>query len=250
MGLHIYSGSLVRFFTNDWENEIQRMARENGYTYQASYPDGEPNWPTRAKALEHVGWMQSLMAEDAASESETVGWLDDVEEYHTIKLHDEAREALLIVSAHLRRPELPMPTQMPKSVDDDVAFAEAAAKGYLVEAIAPFEASLFIPGTFARVSFIEDPLGTKRLTCSTERLRAALQNVKLRFWQDRVAPEEWLERGLTFARRSGAKSADGDWIMDAEPPDSLKRNAEFGFAVYSNLLAFSDRHRTAIVTSW
>lgn len=250
MGLHIYSGSLVRFFTNEWENEIQRVARERGFEYQAHYPDGEPNWPTREKALRHVTWMKSTIQESLETASETLRWCDDVDEYRTVKLHGEAREALLMVAAHLRRPDLPMPTQMPPTIDDDVAFAEAGEKGYLVEAIAPFEASLFIPGVFARVSFIEDPLGDKRLTCSTERLRLALQHVKRQYWHDQVSLDAWLERGLVYARGSGTTLDSGDWIADTEPQNSVRGNAEFGFAVYSSLLEFSDRHQTAIVTSW
>jgi hypothetical protein len=250
MGLHIYSGSLVRFFTNDWENEIQRMAREKGFEYQARYPDGEPEWPTRGKASEHVAWMRSTIEAGLDATSEKLSWHNDPSEYLTIKLHVEAREALLVVAAHLRRPELPMPKQMPPSLDDDVAFAEAGKKGYLVEAIAPFEASLFIPGTFSRVSFMQDPLGSERLTCSTERLRLALENLKHQYWQDRTTPAEWLERGLVYARGAGSKAANGDWVAEQEPPDSLRGNAEFAFAVYSKLLQFSDRHHAPIITTW
>jgi hypothetical protein len=62
MGLHIYSGSLVRFFTNDWENEIQQLARKHGIEYQTSFPEGEPDWPTRNAAIEHLSWMRSTLA--------------------------------------------------------------------------------------------------------------------------------------------------------------------------------------------
>jgi hypothetical protein len=184
---------------------------------------------------------------------ETIGWRDDVEEYHTIKLHDEAREAIMIGAAHLRRPDLPMATQMPATPDDDKALAEAGPKGYLVDAIAPFEAALIIPGGFERVSFLEDPLGDKRLTCSRERLRNALREVRRGYWNDEVEPAAWLERGLVFARgATTTTSIDGQEteIGEIEPADSLKGNAEFAYAVFSSILDFSDRNQTAIVTSW
>lgn len=253
MGLHIYSGSLVRYFTNNWENEIQKLAREQGIEYEVHYSDGEPNWPTTEAAAEYVAWLRSTLLAAPEVTTESVQWRDDVDPYYTVKLHEEAREAIMIVSAHLQRPELTMPTQMPTAVEDDIAYAEAGSKGYLLESIAPFEASLIIPGTFPRISFMEDPLGYKRLTCSSARVRAALNATRQRFWNGAVEPAAWLERGLVYAyNSSSSQQVDGRWIeqREQEPADSLKGNAEFAFAVFSSMLEFSDRYHSAIVTTW
>jgi hypothetical protein len=253
MGLHIYSGSLVRYFTNDWENEIQRYARENGIEYQMHYADGEPKWPAREAAADHITWMKTTLSTSPGVGANALLWNDEVEPYHTIKLHDEAREAIAIISAHLQRPDLPMPSKMPAVPGEDAAYAEAGSKGYLVTAIAPLEASLVIPGSYARISMIEDPLGQKRLTCSTARLREALDSVQKRVWADGARPAEWLERGLVYARNSSSsKEIDGSWVeeRDEEPENSLRENAEFAFAVLTSMLAFSDRHHCAIVSTW
>jgi hypothetical protein len=253
MGLHIYSGSLVRYFTNDWENEIQRNARENGIEYRMHYPDGEPSWPTRKAATEHVAWIKSTLVSTPDIGPDAVSWNDEVDQYHTVKLHDEAREALAIVAAHRRRPDLPLPVKMPAIAGDDPAYAEAGPRDYLLDSIAPLEASLIVPGTFTRLSLMEDPLGSKRLTCSTGRLRTALAEVEQYFWRGGVQPAEWLRRGLVFARNaSSSRQIDGQWVeeRDEEPADSLRGNAEFAFGVFTSMLDFSDRHKTAIVTSW
>ncbi|MCC6919548.1 MAG: hypothetical protein IT548_10110 [Alphaproteobacteria bacterium] len=246
MGLHIYAGSLVRLFTNDWENEVQRASRERGFTYQTNYQGGEPSWPTPAKAAEHVAWMRETLVATPDVGPGAVDWRDDTNDYHTIKLHEEGRDAIAIISAHLRRPDLPMPSRMPVSAADDLAYAEAGAKGYLMDAVAPFDATLIIPGTFARISLIQDPLGEMRIVCSTALLQASLDAVKQGFWAGAVEPDVWRNRGLVYARSGGTRSADGTWLPEPEPPDSLRGNAEFAFGVYTSMLAFSQHHHAAI----
>lgn len=240
MGVHIYSGSLVRFYTNDWENEIQRWARENGVEYQSSFSGESPSWPTVEKAKEHLAWMRSTF-ESAAS------WNDDETDYHTIKLHQEGRDALALVAAHLQRPDVPMATTMPDDMMSDVAYAEAGPKGYLIGPIAAFDCSLILPGDFDGVRFVESPMREKVLTCSTEFLKAAMAYVSKNYWNDCVDPKAWIERGLVHARESGFVDVEsGGFVAEKEPENSLKGNAEFAFGVYSSVLTFSDSHNTAI----
>jgi hypothetical protein len=242
MGLHIYSGSLVRFYTNDWENEIQRLARENGMEYRTDYPFGKPKWPNKVHAVEHLEWMRSTLAESLGP----LSWNDDLEEYHTIKLHHEGREAVTMVAAYLHRPDLVMPATMPANIEGDPAYAEAGAKGYLVGPIAAFEAGLVLPGDFDRLRFIESPMQEQVLICSTAFLRSALTFVAKRYWNGEVHPSDWAQRGLAYARSGGTKGPDGTWTAEAEPADSFRGNAEFAFGVYTSMLEFSERHNTAI----
>ena len=234
MGTHIYSGSLVRFYTNDWENEVQRYARESGHTYSTNWSGKEPSWPTRDEAAARLGQMRSDLLRTIELEPESALWRGDVADYHTIKLHAEAREAIKIVAAHLHRPDLPFPTEMPEDAQLDPAYAEAADKGYLIGPIAAFDCSLIIPGRFERVTFVASPLNERVLLCSTEFLRASLYFVANGFWNATVKPAEWRARGLIFARG------------DEEPDEALKGNAEFAFGVYSEMLKYSDAHATAI----
>lgn len=247
MGLHIYSGSLVRLYTNDWENEIRRWARENGVEYQASFSGAPPVWPTPEQAKEHLLWMRSVLAEQVGAAH--VSWNDEAPEYHTLKLHQDGRDAITLVAAHLHRPDLPMPTQMPSALMDDPAYAEAGKKGYLLGPIAAFDASLILPGDFEGVQFIESPMHENVLICSKAFLRAALSFVEAKYWDDKVEPSAWVDRGLLYARGSGStRVVDGQRIeeRDEEPADSLRGNAEFAFGVYSSMLEFSDKYNTAI----
>lgn len=240
MGVHIYSGSLVRFYTNNWENEIQRWARESGFDYQSSYSGEAPTWPTADEAREHLAWMRSTFEPG-------VSWEDDGEDYHTIKLHQEGRDALALVAAHLHRSDLAMPTTMPADLMSDVAYAEAGSKGYLIGPIAAFDASLILPGNFDGVRFVESPLGEQVLTCSTAFLRSAMAFVSDNYFDDGVDPAAWIDRGLIYAHGSGhVDAASGEFIADEQPENSLKGNAQFAFGVYSRLLAFSREHNTAI----
>jgi hypothetical protein len=176
-------------------------------------------------------------------------WRDDVAEYHTIKLHAEGRDAIKIAAAHLHRPDLPFPTQIPADCESDPAYAEAGAKGYLIGPIAAFDCSLILHGPFDGVSWAPSPLGEQVLMCSVDFLRAGLQFVSNGLWNGETRPVEWRRRGLMFARDSAQLSAqdgavEANW--DDEPAESLKGNAEFAFGVYSEILDFADQHRTAI----
>src|SRR6185369_1467304 len=127
--------------------------------------------------------------------------------------------------AHLHRPDLPMPHQMPDEPYDDVAYSEAEPKGYLFEHMAPFEAALIFPGAFTTLRLLEDPLGAKVLTCSTGLLRGALVFVRDGFWNGAVEPDAWLKRGLVHARgAASSEQIDGKWVDErkAEPSGSLR----------------------------
>jgi hypothetical protein len=253
MGLHIYAGSLFRFFTNDWDNEIKQWSRENGAEYEAIYLDSRPEQPTKEAISAHIDWMKGILAQSIGIAGSNGVWNDDIKEYMTYKLHDEGREALTIVSAHLCRPDLTMPDKMPVDLLEDQALSEAGEGGYLLDAIAPIESSLLIPGDFTKVLRIVDPLGDGRLICSTGRLRTVLERLKSQYWNGVVQPSAWLERGLVYARGASTVRMVGDkWVetREAEPTDSLRGNAEFAFSVYSEILAFSQRHGAPIVTSW
>lgn len=250
MGVHIYTGSLVRFYTNDWENEIQRFCRESGHSYKTTWQgESEPKWPSSELAAQRLNDLQDAIVRDLGLPSDSVLWRDDVADYHTIKLHTEAREAIKIVAAHLHRPDLAFPAQMPKNCDEDPAYAEAGAKGYLIGPIAAFDCSLIVHGAFDGVTWAVSPLGERVLTCSVEFLRAGLLFVSNGFWNGKTTPKEWRQRGLVFARDSGQLSRQGDVVeavRDEEPAESLKANAEFAFGVYTEILDFADKNKTAI----
>lgn len=249
MGLHIYSGALVRFYTNDWENEIKKFAREQGIEYQRAWNGDEPVWPTKDEAIEHLAWMRETIIETMKPPDAAL-WNDSIAEYHTIKLHDEAREAICLVAAHLHRPDLLMPQRMPDEAYRDQAYKEAGAKGYLIGPIAAFESALIVPCPFDGVSLIQSPLDEQVLTCSTALLRKALDFVREGYWRGEVDSRNWAERGLGFSRNSGYRDENSaQWIACAEPEESLRLNAEFAFSVYSSMLEFSDANGTAIALS-
>jgi hypothetical protein len=247
LGLHIYTGSLVRFFTNDWENEIQKMSRHNGIEYRTHYANGEPKWSTRPEAESFVTWLRGTFAAKRGVAPDQLLWTDDASDYQTFKLHDEGREAIAILSAYQFRPDLTLPKRMPAEPYDDPAVTDAQLQGYMFEALLPFDAELLIPGTFEDVSFVQDALGRKRLCCSTQRLRLALQRIRSQAFGNEPDFPTWLAEGLCYARGSGEVLPDGTMKKEIEPEGSLARNAMFGFAVYSTILDFSDRHGAAIV---
>lgn len=247
MGLHIYSGSLVRFFTNDWENEIKKLSRLNGWKYTMHYPDGEPNWPSVADVEDFSRWLSDLILRQVDTTPDQLQWKDNQFDYHTFKLHDEAREAMTIVSAHEFRPELVLSRQMPDEPYADQAIDEASARNYSVDALLPFDAELLLPGEFAYVSFVEDPLNRRRLCCSTARLRKALERIEAGTFGGKIDIESWLRNGLCYSRNAGRVADDGTFVKEPEPQDSLLRNAMFGFAVYASILEFSDRNGAAII---
>lgn len=247
MGLHIYAGSLVRFYKHDWENEIARLARENGIAYETAWATGEPKWPNDAKARKRVREMRRVLEKKFRAAS--IDWDDDAESYDTVKLHDEGREALVLAAAHTHRPDLPWPTQMPREAYEDIAYSEAAAKKYLVGPIAGFESSLVIPGTFQGLTFIRSPLDEEVLTCSTAFLSAALDAVKASYLSDDAQQDAWLADGLAYSRNaSTSEKVEGVWVerSEPEPADSFLGNVRFAYSAYRRMLSFSNAHRCAI----
>ena len=250
MGVHIYTGSLVRFYTNNWENEIQRIARENGHSYRTKWEgEVEPKWPSPELAAQRLDDLQAAITRDLKLTPGSVLWRDDIPDYHTTKLHAEGREAIKLVAAHFQRPDLPFPARMPRNCDEDPAYMEAAAKGYLIGPIAAFDCSLIVHAPFDGVMWVRSPLGELVLTCSVEFLSAALHFVSEGFWNGETKSEEWRRRGLVFARDSGRLQFQGNVIetsWDEEPAESLKGNAEFAFGVYTDILDFACKNKTAI----
>jgi hypothetical protein len=223
------------------------MARLNGFNYVARYEDGEPKWSTMPEAEAYVTWLMGTFSSKPGFALEPSRWTDQTSEYLTFNLHLEGREAIATLSAYQFRPDLALPTRMPTKPYDDPAVREAQSQGYMFEASLPFDAELLIPGTFEDVSFVQDALGRKRLCCSTQRLRSALQRVRSKAFGNEIDVAKWLADGLCYARSSSEVLADGTMKKESEPDGSLARNAMFGFAVYASILDFSDHHGTAIV---
>jgi hypothetical protein len=254
MGLHIYAGPLCRYFSNDWENEIAQWARANGHNYKDQYgDDGEPSWPTPADAVAQSARLRDTIAATLKISDPDPLWIEEVGEYVTVKLHEESRWALGMVSASLWRPDLVRSTKMPPDPYLDAAYAEAHTQDYKWEAIAPFEASLIVPGRSDILTVVEDPLGQSRLVCATNVVRRALDKLKTEFWGGKVAPNVWLSRGLAWGLNARSEELiDGEWVVapEPQPSDAVKGNAEFGYAVLDYMLNYSESRSVPIITSW
>src|SRR6185295_17613013 len=127
MALDIYVGSLVRFYTDDWENVVQREAREQGIQYSRIAPGGPSTPPARGEVEPAIAaWRDALNQGLGNNLSLPLVWSEAADSpYFTDRPGYSGYSGLMLWAAYADRPELPRPDQLPEGgwYEDDVYLA-------------------------------------------------------------------------------------------------------------------------------
>lgn len=151
MAFDIYAGTMTRFYRREWENVVQRMAREQGRKYNMIYAGGAPPPPPPADEIRSAvhGWCQALTNALKPHGVSTIEWSEaDDRPYFTDRPAWPGYSALLTWAAHADHPKLPLPTAVPKSWADDDAFQESSKKDSQTSYRTILEPQLWLPAEF------------------------------------------------------------------------------------------------------
>jgi hypothetical protein len=151
MAFDVYVGTMTRFYRREWENVVQRMAREKGMQYNMVYAGGKPEPPQPADEIRQAvaAWCRALSAGLAAHGCIPLSWDEgDAQPYFTDRPGWEGYGALLVWAAHAEHPDLPIPNEVPDSWADDPAYLRSAARDSKTQFPTILEPNLWLPAEF------------------------------------------------------------------------------------------------------
>jgi hypothetical protein len=125
MALHIYVGSLTRYYAGDWETVVQKRAREAGAQPSAPSPDAGEDAirdPAEIRPIV-VEWRQGIASALKESITDPFDWDESSDApYATDQLTRDALWALRLWAAYTEHPDLPRPTGHVTDAAADPAF--------------------------------------------------------------------------------------------------------------------------------
>jgi hypothetical protein len=130
MAFDVYVGSLTRFYRREWENVVQRDAREQGLEYRMIYAGGEPPPPPDAAVLQQAvnHWREALSNGLREVLSEPLRWNESVEApYFTDRPGWEGYRGALLWAAYDEHPEMARPRLLPNEWHGDAAYEQSVA---------------------------------------------------------------------------------------------------------------------------
>jgi hypothetical protein len=251
MGLDLYAGTLVRYHTGAWESEAQQAAREAGMKFEIAYTGGLPNRLSRVTAKLFIFlWRRRLLRNYSHLIQQGLNWSEAASTpYFARKPDHDGQRALVLAAAHAERPEFTAPIELPQTADLDPAYV-SISENYFQSLVSILECHMFLPSAENFIIAGLDAAGTKRLITSTANLAWALDSVNQAHWQaDASQIAEWAKRGAVARKTIEVKA--GKIVSEEDvpaPENPFEHAAQFGFAVYSEVLAFSRSHQVPIVT--
>ena len=252
MGLDLYAGPLVRYYTGAWETEAQQAGRVGGFPVHTVYASGGPRRFWKLTAPWQISkWRRKLCAKYAKVITQSLDWPEDISaQYFARKPGHAGRLALVLAGAYAERPQFTMPADLPSDPDSDPAYA-AGSDNYLSSVISVLECHMYLPSEENFILSEPDPVGNKRFITSTANLEWALSVVNEAHWRaDSASIDEWAHGAPTGGKKV-LRVGDGKSEIVEEQggvPESLQSFAKFGFAVYSKALAFSREHNVPMLT--
>jgi hypothetical protein len=252
MGLDLYAGPLVRYYTGAWETEAQQAGRVAGFPVQVVYSGGGPRRLWKLTAPWRISaWLRRIRSKYAKVIRQDLSWQEGRSSaYFARKPDHDGRWSLVLAGAYAEHPQFAMPEQLPDDIEADPAYA-AIGENYLSSVISVLECHMYLPSAENFILSEPDPVGNKRFITSTANLGWALDVVNDAHWRaDSGHIEEWAReppaRGKTVLRVGDGKH---ELVEEEEPiTESLQGLAKFGFAIYSKALAFSREHNVPILT--
>jgi len=252
-GLDIYSGSLAKFYKNDYLSTQALAAKELGVKFNTVFADGEPKWLTKRNADKRIQKFLDEIADDDGGGVNINRWDDRFDEHYIEQLGWENLSALIHIAAYAIRQDLERPTEFSGAYEDYQAYEEAEAKGYYFGPLVVLESDLFIPSPDSSVVIQENPLNEEVIITTTSNLEKTLKFLNENVWSNKAKPDEWLVRGpassepyqvLKLSEQTGEPE-----MVEVQPmeiSDFAMHNAEYAYAGLFKALAFSKKNRMPI----
>ena len=221
MALDVYFGSLTRYYSGDWENVAEKVARERGVQYRMTRTPPKDTLRDAARIRPVVlAWRRKLGEALSGKVDAALDWDESADaSYFTDRPGWDGFGSLVLWAAYSEHPALRRPQSLPEAWDDDAALVRSNAAnfksryGHLVRNI-----ELWLPCGFA-VSFeAEDAAGRKTVIGSVMTLRRQLADLNDATWK--------------------AKAHDIASWRGAPPGEEadLEARAKFAFSVFTSLV--------------
>ena len=229
MALDVYVGSLTRYYTGDWENIVEKAARERGVQYKAARQehaaDAEGD-PRQARALV-LAWQRNLGTALGEKITLPLTWSEAEDApYFTGRPGWDAFGSLVLWAAYAEQPTARRPHELAEEWDDDPALVQSNAEDFtsrfshLVRNV-----ELWLPSPFEFVFEAEDVDGSRIVIGSVITLRRQLVELNQGTWQ-------------------GAEDLVAHWAKRAPGKgDSLEVGAQHAFGVLFDLATVATDHR-------
>lgn len=154
MAFDVYVGTMTRFYTENWENVVQRMAREQGMEYRIIRPGGEegPKADTAEVKQAVAGWCEWLSSQLKSQGIGPLSWSEeDDAPYFTQRPGWGGYTALVVRAAHAEHPELILPKIVPEDWSSNTAYEKSMSDDFNSKYNAILRAQLWLPIDFAFV---------------------------------------------------------------------------------------------------
>jgi hypothetical protein len=236
MALDVYVGTLTRYYTHDWENVVQRQAREQRMKYTLISPDGPVDKLPRADPAEVSNaiarWQQALTQGLGSNLREPISWRETSDApYFTDRPGYPGYAALVLWAAYADKRDVAVPSALPEDWYNDSVWKAACEK----ESGTPYRQVLqpeyWLPSEFAFCFKGPSPVNQPAWIGSSLALTRQLEALN----------------AATFA----ASEADLDHYRTGEfdAPSQLEHAARFTLAVFLDLARKSVEHRLPMLLS-
>jgi hypothetical protein len=232
MALDVYVGSLTRYYSGDWENAAEKIARERGVPFRVAGADEPKDKTKEANRIRPsiIAWRRKLGDALGGRIPSRLDWDESAEApYFTARPGWDGFGSLVLWAAYSEHPALRRPGRLPEEWDDDTALVRCNAEGFkskfghLVRNV-----ELWLPSAFTLTFEAEDASGRKTVIGSSETLAHQLVELNASTWRaDLGTIQGW-----------GRKAPADD--------DGLETHAQYACAVILNLVNFANEHTLPI----
>jgi hypothetical protein len=197
MGLDVYVGSLTRYYSRQWENKVQKWARETGTPVRVVRQDDSP--PPDAAAIEPAAraWRDTLSEALAEHGIPALSWEESLKApYFTDRPAWDCYSALLVWAAHADNPDVPLPETAPEDWRQDPAYRAVEESRSIRYPHLLRRTEFWLPADFEFTFAAEDLTGTQAFFGSSAGLLRELGELNRHTWRATPAHlADWREAG-------------------------------------------------------
>jgi hypothetical protein len=233
MAVDLYVGTLTRYYTRQWENVVQKMAREQGLKYQLVTPNqGDKDAITDPAVVEPAMqvWQQNVSDALTQAGGDRTSWKEGVDApYFTDRIGWNPLLALNLWASHVEMGTTP-PSKVSPDMIADEAYSECLANPDKHQIPVFLSAQFWLPANFIFHAKFPSPTGEETNVASLDGLIFALEKLNEQSWK-------------TIDWRSWLKN-------DFDDRSNLESNAQFGFAALANMAAEAKKNQLPMILSF
>jgi hypothetical protein len=233
MAVDVYVGTLTRFYTHQWENVVQKMAREGGSNYVAITPQAlKDNGGSNPNEVELAiqRWQRNVSDALCNAGGSEIAWPEGMQPpWFSDRIGWEPLFAVRLWAACIELGKAP-PKIVPQDMASDPVLNQCLADPAKYELTAFVSAQFWLPAEFVFFAKFQSPTGEEVGVASIDALLFALEKINEQSWRT----QEWRA-----------------WLKDDFPDRSvLEAPAKYGFAVLASMAVEAKTNHLPMVLSF